>query len=106
MVGFSLSGATILARIPFTKVALGLSDQVATLEGRGLIIPNKDEATEHLEHIGYFRFTGYTRPFRIGGTGADQENFRHGTTFDVVHERYIFDRKLRLIVMEGVEKQP
>ncbi|WP_339036046.1 Abi family protein [Bradyrhizobium symbiodeficiens] len=104
MVGFSLSGATILARIPFTKVALGLTDQVATLEARGLIFSDKAAATEHLEHIGYYRFTGYTRPFRIGGVGADKENFRAGTTFDAAHERYIFDRKLRLIAMEGVEK--
>jgi abortive infection bacteriophage resistance protein len=58
----------------------------------------------HLEHIGYYRFTGYTRPFRIGGSGTDRENFKPGTTFDVVHDRYIFDRKLRLIAMDGVEK--
>ena len=99
-----MSGATILARIPFTKVALGLEDQVTTLEKRGLIFSDRAAATEHLQHIGYYRFTGYTRPFRIGGTGADRENFRPGTTFEIVHDRYIFDRKLRLIAMEAVEK--
>lgn len=93
-----------MARIPFTKAALGLADQVAVLEARGLTIADRAAATEHLEHIGYYRFTGYTRPFRIGGNGADSENFRPGTTFDLVHGRYIFDRKLRLLVMDAVEK--
>lgn len=101
--GFSCLGRK-LARVPFRKVALGLADQVAVLETRGLIIADRASATEHLEHIGYYRFTGYTRPFRVGGGGADKENFRPGTTFDLVHERYIFDRKLRLLVMEAVEK--
>jgi abortive infection bacteriophage resistance protein len=93
-----------LARIPFTKVALGLVDQVNTLESRGLTIVDRAAATEHLEHIGYYRFTGYTRPFRMGGSNPDPEQFKPGTTFDIVHDRYIFDRKLRLIAMEGVEK--
>jgi abortive infection bacteriophage resistance protein len=93
-----------LARIPFTKVALGLVDQVATLERRGLNISDRAAATEHLQHIGYYRFTGYTRPFRIGGAGVDRESFKPGTTFDIVHDRYVFDRKLRLLAMDGVEK--
>lgn len=101
--GFPFLGRK-LVRIPFNKAALGLIDQVNTLEGRGLTLVDRAAATEHLEHIGYYRFTGYTRPFRIGGEGSDKENFRPGTTFDLVHDQYIFDRKLRLIAMEAVEK--
>jgi abortive infection bacteriophage resistance protein len=104
MVGFSLSGTTILTRVPFSKPARGLEDQAILLASRGLVFENWAGAFDHLENIGYYRFTGYSRPFRIGGTGPDSENFKVGTTFDTVHDRYIFDRKLRLIAMEGVEK--
>jgi abortive infection bacteriophage resistance protein len=101
MVGFSLSGATILARNPFAKPALGLEEQAILLASRGLVFENWAESFDHLEHIGYYRFTGYLHPFKIGG-GA--EYFQTGTTFEIVHDRYIFDRRLRMLVMEAVEK--
>ena len=61
-------------------------------------------AHDHLEHVGYYRLTGYLRPFRIGGAGADAEDFRPGTTFELVHDRYIFDRRLRLLALDAIEK--
>jgi abortive infection bacteriophage resistance protein len=102
--GFSLSSVATLARKAFTKRALDLQDQASLLASRGLIFENWAEAHEHLEHIGYYRFTGYLRPFKIGGGGPDAENFRPGTTFELVHDRYVFDRKLRMLILEAVEK--
>lgn len=93
-----------MARIPFTKRALDLHGQAILLASRGLVFENWADAHEHLEHIGYYRFTGYLRPFRIGGTGTDCENFRPGTTFELAHDRYIFDRNLRMLIIEAVEK--
>jgi abortive infection bacteriophage resistance protein len=104
MVGFSLSGTAILARIPFTKPALALQDQAILLASRGLVFENWAEAHDHLEHIGYYRFTRYLKPFKIGGNGPDQEKFHPNTTFELVHDRYIFDRKLRMLVLDAVEK--
>jgi abortive infection bacteriophage resistance protein len=104
MVGFSLPWITILARNPFRKTARELGDLTFLLATRGLKFENWAEAHTHLEHIGYYRFTGYLRPFKTGGTGADAENFKPGTTFEDVHNRYIFDRKLRILILEAVEK--
>jgi abortive infection bacteriophage resistance protein len=104
MVGFSLSGTAILARIPFTKQALDLEQQAILLASRGLVFENWGGSFEHLEHIGYYRFTGYLHPFKKGGTGPDHEEFLSNTTFEQVHDRYIFDRKLRMLVLEAVEK--
>jgi abortive infection bacteriophage resistance protein len=102
MVGFSLSGATILARIPFAKPALGIEEQAILLASRGLVFENWADSFDHLQHIGYYRFTGYLHPFKVGSGNA--EYYRAGTTFEVVHDRYIFDRKLRMLVLEAVEK--
>jgi abortive infection bacteriophage resistance protein len=104
MVGFSLRGISILARNPFRKHALSLEDQAILLASRGLVFDNWAGSFEHLEHIGYYRFTGYLRPFKIGGTGLDAESFQPGTTFELAHDRYIFDRRLRMLVLEAVEK--
>jgi abortive infection bacteriophage resistance protein len=101
MVGFSLSEATILARNTFAKPALGLEEQAILLASRGLVFENWADSFSHLEHIGYYRFTGYLHPFKIVG---DVEYYKPGTTFDLVHDRYIFDRKLRILVIEAVEK--
>lgn len=100
MVGFYLSGATILARIPFAKPALSLEELAILLAGRGLVFDNWAASFEHLEHIGYYRLTGYLHPFKVAGA----DTYARGTTFDLVHDRYIFDRKLRMLVLEAVEK--
>ncbi|MGY4418912.1 abortive infection bacteriophage resistance protein [Bradyrhizobium sp. JR6.1] len=93
-----------MARTPFKKPARELGDLTFLLATRGLRFENWADAHTHLEHIGYYRFTGYLRPFKIGGTGADAENFKPNTTFELVHDRYIFDRRLRILILEAVEK--
>lgn len=93
-----------MARRPFKKPALALEDLTFLLATRGLKFDDWAGAHTHLEHIGYYRFTGYLRPFKIGGGGDDAENFRPGTAFEDVHDRYIFDRKIRLLILEAVEK--
>lgn len=104
MVGFSLSRDATLARKPFTKPAIDLQGQAIVLASRGLVFEDWAAANTHLEHIGYYRLTGYLFPFRVGGSGIDKDNFKPNTTFEAVHERYIFDRRLRLLVLGAIEK--
>jgi abortive infection bacteriophage resistance protein len=104
MVGFFFLGTATLARRPFTKRALDLQDQAILLASRRLVFENWADAHEHLEHIGYYRFTGYLHPFKIGGSGPNAEDYRPGTTFELVHDRYVFDRKLRMLILDAVEK--
>ncbi|MEY4578825.1 MAG: hypothetical protein RL701_3528 [Pseudomonadota bacterium] len=62
------------------------------------------KATHALRHIGYYRLSGYALPFQTGGTGADRHSFKPGADFDHVLDRYVFDRKLRLLVMDAIER--
>lgn len=93
-----------LPRIPFNKPPLSLADQLALLVSRGLTVNDRADALHYLTHIGYYRLSGYALPFEIGGTGTDRHNFRPGVTFDDILDRYVFDRKLRLLVMDAIER--
>lgn len=75
-----------------------LADQLAD---RGLTLPNRDRTIRYLRHIGYFRLSPYTIPFQHGGP---DHLIRAGTTFDDVLDLYVFDRALRLLVMDALER--
>ena len=46
----------ILYNKPFTTV----TEQIATLKARGLVIADEERAKRYLERIGYFRLSGYS----------------------------------------------
>jgi abortive infection bacteriophage resistance protein len=93
-----------LPRIPFNKPPLSLRDQLALLVARGLTVSDPSAAAHYLTHIGYYRLSGYALPFQLGGTGPTRHDFRPGVTFDDILDRYVFDRKLRLLVMDAIER--
>ena len=88
-------GALHYDKPPMTLDAL--ADRLAT---RGLAIPDHDRAVRYLRHIGYYRLSPYTIPFRREG----RDGLREGTTFDDVLDLYVFDRTLRLLVMDALER--
>ena len=63
---------------------------------------DRDRACHYLRFIGYYRLSGYFLPFQVPGDA--KHIFCPGTTFDQILQTYIFDRKLRLLVMDGVER--
>lgn len=90
----------------YTKPALSFDDQLDQLARRGMTIPNRAKAQQHLEHISYYRLSGYWLPFEATApTAAGRcHTFSSGITFDMVVDLYVFDRKLRLMVMEAIER--
>ncbi|NWN87873.1 MAG: Abi family protein [Micrococcaceae bacterium] len=76
-------------------------DLVKRLADRGLEIPHPDRAARYLRHIGYYRLSPYTIPFQQGGP---DHQFRTGTSFDDVLDLYVFDRELRLVVLDALER--
>src|SRR5690625_121561 len=54
-----------------------------------------------LRHIGYYRLSPYTIPFQKAGP---EHRLRDGTSFDDVLDLYVFDRALRLVVMDALER--
>ncbi|MDO4904112.1 MAG: Abi family protein [Lautropia sp.] len=100
--------------VRYDKPALSIAKQVERLKERGLLFPDADEkkVRHYLTHIGYYRLSAYWLPFEEPlPPQTDQQTgkrrahrFRPGTTFDQVLSLYIFDRQLRLLVMEAFER--
>jgi abortive infection bacteriophage resistance protein len=86
---------------PYTKKALPFAGQVALLRDRGMEIRDEAEAAFYLSHINYYRLTAYWLPFEEDHA---THQFREGTNFDQVLNLYIFDRELRLLVMDALER--
>ena len=55
---------------------------------------------ERLASVNYYRLSGYLYPYR----DADNKTFLPGTDFDTVWKHYAFDRRLRLLVMDAIER--
>lgn len=86
----------------FKKSALSISKQITLLNGRGLIVNSKEKATHCLSTVSFYRLSSYFRPFEI--TGNPDHNFKSNTTFEEIWDLYVFDRELRLLVMDALER--
>jgi abortive infection bacteriophage resistance protein len=86
----------------YTKSPLSIQQQIKQLEVRGLVFKNKKQAFHYLEFISYYRFCGYALEFEENSGLLNQ--YKPGTTFEQVLDRYTFDRKLRLLVIDAIER--
>lgn len=88
----------------FTKPSLSISDQIERLNKRGMVINDEKQASHYLLHVSYYRLRAYWLPFEIPAQNADDHAFAPGTTFDKALSLYVFDRQLRLHVMDAIER--
>ncbi len=90
----------------YEKKALSIADQVSQLKQRGLVFSDEKRGHHYLTHIGYYRLSAYWLPFEQVVTNGQPRHhqFQVGTTFEQVLLLYIFDRQLRLLVMEAIER--
>ena len=86
----------------YNKPPQSISDQVALLISRGLVISDSVKAEHFLHHISYYRLRAYTYPYQHNHD--INHPFKIGTTFEEIVDTYIFDRKLRLLVFDTIEK--
>ena len=92
--------------VQFTKQAKSNQDHLQTWQDRGLIIPDLARADRYLSFIGYYRLSAYTIPFQqiVTTPSTVLHQFKTNTTFDDVLNLYIFDRELRLLIMDAIER--
>lgn len=86
---------------PFDKPPISHAEQVGLLAARGMQIADIGQAEFYLKHLNYYRLAAYWLPFE-----ADHEThrFREGTTFEAVLGLYVFDRELRLLMLDAIER--
>lgn len=88
----------------FTKPAIDIDAQIALLKERGLEVADDAVARHYLRFVGYYRLAGYAPPLQVNYNADGSHRFLAGTTFEDVLDLYVFDRKLRLAVMDAVER--
>lgn len=88
---------------PFNKPSKLIPDQIALLQERGMVVENAQQATWALSHISYYRLRAYWSYYE-----ADHESrnhvFKDGTILEAVLALYEFDRRLRLLLMDALER--
>lgn len=85
----------------FDKSPKTVDEQIELLRSRGMIITDVSEAQHYLAHLHYYRLSSYWLPFE---DNHDTHQFRPNTNFKTVLNLYIFDRELRLLVLNGIER--
>lgn len=88
----------------YSKAPETTEQHIDKLRSRGLLIPDETRARELLTFVGYYRLSAYTLPFEIPSATGRTHLFQTGTTFDDIVDLYYFDRHLRLLVLDAIEK--
>lgn len=89
-------------RLPYTDPPLDIVGQIGLLQRRGLAIPDPERTSRYLKFIGYHRLSTYCRPYQHAD---DPEHcFQEGAEFENILQLYIYDRKLRAIAMDAIER--
>lgn len=86
----------------YTKPALSFKQQIVDLKTKGLDISDDASAENSLSRISYYRLRAYTYPFQ------DNTNAKHPfiqkVNFDEIISLYNFDRELRILVFDAIER--
>ena len=85
----------------FGKPAKTAEEQVDLLRTRGMAIADPAAAAHYLLHLNYYRLTGYWLLFE---ESHEPHRFRAGTRFEHVLNLYSFDRELRLLLLDAIER--
>ncbi len=82
----------------YQKPPLSYSEQISLLQNRGLIFDDLELAANYLTHLNYYRLSAYWHPYKnMDG------NFKQNTQFRQIVDHYLFDKSLRLLLLEAIE---
>lgn len=98
----------------YQKPFLTLDQQIQLLIDRGMEITDRPKAKAYLGRIGYYRLSAYWYPFRKSQTRLDAatglpvvqvlDDFKDGTDFPTLLALYLFDKQLRLLMLDALER--
>jgi abortive infection bacteriophage resistance protein len=87
----------------YDKPPLSVDQQIDLLISRGMAIGDRQRAARYLTHINYYRLRAYWLIFEESGDEGTHR-FKLGARFDDALSLYVFDRKLRMLVLEAIER--
>lgn len=80
---------------------MSVEEQITKLKARGMLFEDEEKAKKDLEHINYYRLSGYWLIFEKDHA---THSFQEDVTFEKVMNIYIFDRELRILFLEAIER--
>jgi abortive infection bacteriophage resistance protein len=86
----------------YTKPSLSFEQQADLLISRGLLVNKRSNLVDILKAVSYCRLSAYWQPF-IENTG-NTWCFKKGTTLDMIWNPYRFDRQLRVLFVDAIER--
>lgn len=89
----------------YTKKPLTIEEQIDRLKQRGLNFADREQAKNYLKNISYYRLRAFTYPFQNNtDSSADHVFLRDDIDFSDIVDLYVFDRRLRNLVFNELEK--
>lgn len=88
-----------MAKRQYSKQPLSFEEQLQLLKDRNLIVDNDIKALSYLRGISYYRLSAYYLPFQ-----QHKDVFNPNTNFQEVIDIYSFDRQLRLLIFDCIER--
>ena len=87
--------------MPFEKIAFTIKEHIELLKSRGLEIEDEKQASHLLNQVSYYRLAGYWWPMQ-----EDKVNhsFKQDSIFPDVINLYNFDRELRILLFNVIER--
>jgi len=85
--------------VNYEKDALTFEEQAQRLLDRGLVA-DREQLIQRLCAVSYYRLSGYLYPFRL----PESNNYQPGTNLDTIWDRYCFDRRLRVLLLDAIER--
>lgn len=85
----------------YNKEALTTDQHIKQLRDRGLTIADVELARHYLSHVSYYRLAGYWWPMQID---KEEHKFKENSKFEDVVFLYNFDRELRILLFDVIEK--
>ncbi len=82
----------------YTKHPLTFEEQADLILSRGLKA-NRDLLIARLKSVNYYRFSAYLYPYR-----NSDDSFKSETTLERIWQDYTFDRRLRILVLDAIER--
>ena len=89
-------------RLLFDKSFMQPDDMVELLRHRGLEIDNPQRVSHYIRNIGYYRLSAYMFPLLC--QPKEEHFFKQGSKFQDALNLYRFDKKLRLLLFNEIEK--
>jgi abortive infection bacteriophage resistance protein len=86
----------------YTKLPITIPEQIQKLKSRGLLFSDETKAAHYLSNISYYRIRAYTYPFQ-DNVNPDHP-FIKRVSFEEIIQLYVFDRQLRFLIFNAIEK--